>query len=213
MTEHVFFPGGRRNPLTESWEACLRKVTPILSRWNADDIREMLDAVAPLDDPRSREVLLPLDLKTARRLRDLCRRALDRGNLERASRLMRRMIPIIETAMRVEDIGDAIRARRFSTAQSRKGHRGAEARWNGRDKIKSLVRQLAGRKDPLGDPIPPSELWPELFDLLGREGFEPRESGGPRLIDQRYALSGADPITYDAFRQALARARRVIPPQ
>ncbi len=91
----------------------------------------------------------------------------------------------------------------YRRAQRRKAHAGAEARWRERAVIQAISGTLAMRRDALGDRVPPSKLWPELYAALEDAELRPVEKKSP----QRYTYNGGS-ISYDAFRRAIQRARR-----
>lgn len=95
----------------------------------------------------------------------------------------------------------------YSRAQAQKGRRGAEARWRGneaREAVERMVETLAARRDGLGDPEWPSELWPHLLSMMDDAGMSPREMRDPA----RYECDGLEqPYTYEAFRKQIRRIR------
>ena len=102
---------------------------------------------------------------------------------------------------------DDYRLWEYSEDQSEKGKLGAQSRWGGdaRDKLSAIYAHLASKRDALGDYIEPRDLWPVLFDELGKADLEPSD---PEDGVYHYEGDNGTPITYGAFRQAIARQRR-----
>lgn len=80
------------------------------------------------------------------------------------------------------------------------GAKGAEARWATLSDITRIVESLAKKRDELGDPLRPAELWPELYSELERKGLRVEDLG------DRYKFKG-DEKTFDAFRRQVQRIR------
>ena len=91
-------------------------------------------------------------------------------------------------------------------------------RWSAdeaRDEVSGIVSSLASRKDELGDPETPSNLWPLLFselDYLGirvKEGDTKASTNSESIRDCYYQIDGLEaPYRYDAFRQTINRLRK-----
>ena len=64
--------------------------------------------------------------------------------------------------------------------KSQGGSKGAEKKWKPHREVLKLVQILSRRTDELDDPIPPKELWPELYSQLDLAGLNPREFGNPK---------------------------------
>ncbi len=100
--------------------------------------------------------------------------------------------------------------------QSSKGAAGAEARWSGdgRKAISQIVETLARAVDELGDPIPPKDLWPRLFAMMGEAHLDPTESCDqdhePERVCRQCRIESPEiePVTFDAFRKRIERARQ-----
>lgn len=95
----------------------------------------------------------------------------------------------------------------YSGRQSDSGKRGADARWNkgeARAVLNGVIDRLAQRVDGLGDALDPSELWPELYAEMEAAELSPCEQGAPKSYASQYL---DQPLTYDAFRQRIYRAR------
>lgn len=97
------------------------------------------------------------------------------------------------------------RAIAYSDAQSEKGKAGAAARWSGREGISEIICSLAMDRDALGDDVPPSELWPELYAALDLKGLNPRETGDP--LENAVIQYDGGTIKYGAFKRQIGRAR------
>jgi hypothetical protein len=101
--------------------------------------------------------------------------------------------------------------RELREKRSRAGTDGATQRWKGTEAVRKAVGKFARRKDTLGVPIPPSELWPELYSALEDEELNPRDQGGSRSLTDPsdpavYEYDGGS-ITYNAFREQIRIAR------
>lgn len=72
--------------------------------------------------------------------------------------------------------------------------------------VAGIVESLKHLKDELGDPLPPSELWPEVYSILEEMRAEPKEicddNGNP--IELRYTGGS---VKYDSFKVMLSKAR------
>ncbi|MEX2575438.1 MAG: hypothetical protein WD382_02185 [Halofilum sp. (in: g-proteobacteria)] len=103
---------------------------------------------------------------------------------------------------------DATMGRDYSQRQAARGARGGAARWQGseaRDALDAIIARLANRRDGWGDPLPPYELWGELYSALDSAGMNPREHDAP----PRYECDGLpEPLTRSAFRRRIQRTRR-----
>lgn len=95
----------------------------------------------------------------------------------------------------------------YSEEQSWKGKRGAEKRWTkdeAHTTVMDMIETLSKRSDELGDPIPPSDLWPELYAMMDKAGLNPIENR-----DYSYNYTGAEkPLNYEAFRKQVRRNRK-----
>lgn len=95
----------------------------------------------------------------------------------------------------------------FRRRQSARGKKGAAARWQNnqsRETVDRIIATLARQQDELGDPLPPSDLWPELHAALDNAELNPREHDSP----PRYECDGLpEPLTWEAFRRRIQRAR------
>ncbi len=100
---------------------------------------------------------------------------------------------------------------KHSREQSQRGKKGAKKRWSdteARNTVSEILTNLAAHTDELGDPLPPAEIWPELYSEMERENMAPREEGAANLKASRYVYADQQVITYDAFRQRILRIRR-----
>lgn len=92
-----------------------------------------------------------------------------------------------------------------------KGAKGAAARWAGddRDNLSGILRALANKRDVLGDPLPPSELWPMLLGDLDKAGANPSEKAPSGKLEDAFVVYGndRDECTYHAFRKQINRIR------
>lgn len=93
---------------------------------------------------------------------------------------------------------------------ARRGASGLGARWSGNagSVVRTLASSLAGRRDELGDYLPPSELWPELYALMDRAHLSPTEEGNGKGAMIHYDGDGGEPYTYEAFRKLIQRENR-----
>lgn len=89
-----------------------------------------------------------------------------------------------------------------SATRSKQGKLGAEKTWAGKRPLSEIVEALAKRKDCLGGPLEPSELWPMLYGNLDDAGLQPHECG------KSYKYDGGKEVTFEAFRKAIQRARQ-----
>ncbi|ANO50853.1 hypothetical protein [Woeseia oceani] len=121
--QHVFAPGGRRNAILDKWEACIRGGIPIVEPWSLQEIQAMLEASSGLNEE---EELGTKHMERARRIWGLCRRALVRTNLDRASALMSALISSLGHEMTLEDIGEAQEARNLRQDQAATRQRGGQ---------------------------------------------------------------------------------------
>lgn len=87
-----------------------------------------------------------------------------------------------------------------SAVRSEQGRLGAAAKWRRNRAHVDAAESLSKRKDGLGDPLDPSELWPLLYAELDDAGLDPREDG------DCYRYDGGE-VTFEAFRKAIQRAR------
>lgn len=127
--------------------------------------------------------------------------------VERESRNLEqelRSATITERAGAVSRI-DLLRWRRgYSETQSAKGKKGAEKRHSASEaqqELSRIIKTLAAKTDGLDDPLPPAELWPELYAEMDRRGLAPDEKGGA------YIYGDGQEVTYSAFRRRIQRAR------
>lgn len=84
--------------------------------------------------------------------------------------------------------------------QSERGREGAAVRWEANANIGQIVANLAQEKDELGDPLPPSDVWPLLYSALDLQGKHPEQT------DEVCVYDGGQ-ITYDTFARQLRRKR------
>lgn len=101
----------------------------------------------------------------------------------------------------------------YSTQQSIKGIKGAEVRHAGKEIINEIILDFAKRKDVLGDPIPPNELWEELIGCLDERGAQPEEIDNIRndykFIEYRNPVTDVvQKMEYQTFRDKLTRIRK-----
>ncbi len=97
-------------------------------------------------------------------------------------------------------------AQAFRRAQSEKGRKRWISASEARNVADSGTEQLARKRDELGDPLPPAELWSELFSWLDDAGLDPRETGTG--LDAQISFGENERKTYQAFRAQIQRHRR-----
>ncbi|MCC5810035.1 MAG: hypothetical protein JJU06_06650 [Ectothiorhodospiraceae bacterium] len=107
----------------------------------------------------------------------------------------------------------AVHGRRYWRRQRHNAAAGADARWSGNAahvRLQEIVHGLAARRDELGDPEPPGELWGALYGALDDAGLEPQDPEPDLSGEQRYYLYGSDGRRYNfgAFKKAVSRARK-----
>lgn len=177
---------------------------------DADEAR-MLEAIAERAG---------ISLTEARKRRDKAAGAVMEA-LEPYKEQLRREVEDEEALMRIcSAMGLSVRGRwdmatslenwsSYKKGQSDRWEKALKARWSedeARTRVNAIIDSMAGRVDELGDPLPPSELWPDLFAEMDKLGLQPLEQGhaenayytSPRLKDH---------VTYAKFRKRIARAR------
>lgn len=89
------------------------------------------------------------------------------------------------------------------------GRKGAKVRWEDREPVAELIESLAPRTDELGDPLPPSELWPKLFPMMEDHCLNPDEPEPGLPLDRSYYVyANGQRLTYEAFARRIQRARQ-----
>lgn len=96
---------------------------------------------------------------------------------------------------------DALRPAFLSREQSDRGARGAQKRWQKGAEVSDIIQELARQKDWFGDPVPPGDLWPQLYSAMEDAQLNPCER------DNRYSYDGGS-INYEAFRKQVQRKRK-----
>lgn len=98
----------------------------------------------------------------------------------------------------------------FSSSQSEKGRKGLETRWasDERRNVDQVIETLALKRDALGDPLKPSELWEEFYSSLDDERLGPEEIEDKK--DKRRSLIKYDggEITRHTFENRISKARK-----
>lgn len=82
--------------------------------------------------------------------------------------------------------------------------------------VSAIADRLASRRDALGDPLSPLELWPELVSALDRDSREPVENGHTKAEHMEVVYDDRDgqrkTLTMGTWRATLQRVRRKSPP-
>lgn len=78
--------------------------------------------------------------------------------------------------------------------------------------VSEIASRLANRRDALGDPLSPLELWNDLLSALEQEGREPVENGHTKAEHMQVEYDGREgkrkTLTMGTWRATLQRARR-----
>lgn len=97
--------------------------------------------------------------------------------------------------------------RKYWKRQREQSSRANAARWASeeRDWLAEIITQLARRRDELGDPLPPAELWDSLYGEMDDAGLAPRTTSNGAL---NYEGDKGTALTYEAFRKRVIRLRK-----
>lgn len=92
---------------------------------------------------------------------------------------------------------------KYSEAQSKKGSKGAAARWSGdvQQMLNDMVKELAKRDDD------PSELWPLLWARLDEEQISAKDIEEPEKCYEHPQLPNGV-YKYEAFKKQINRCRK-----
>jgi hypothetical protein len=99
----------------------------------------------------------------------------------------------------------------YRKKQKEKSEEATKARWAGKDVLNDWLPVLATWEDEIGELLPPSELWIELYKGLREAGLDPNETSGKKPKDSDSmtweAENGRAEIKFKTFRNRISMIR------